>query len=212
MNGIGYEKKRVQGITLTFTYPDNLASLTPSWYRPLHRILTSGNKKNSPKFPWRSSSWSIVETRLPYKIGDAAWCPTFDPVSNGVDPSSENNDKWATRNGSSASLQMVDITKNRSNQERKFISITWQSTTNDVRHEGIATRISHSQSRNNWRGYRQSRKTRMAKFCCSLWMLDNLKVVWPRQYLVIQPSHILPHIIRTSSEDLRGAMRPEFWA
>ena len=85
-------------------YLEILDRVTPSWYRPLQRMLTSGKRKKRPLFPWRSSSCSTTDTRLPYNIGGDWELPMYDPISNGVKPSPENNDKCAMRNGNSVSL------------------------------------------------------------------------------------------------------------
>ena len=86
-----------------------LDRVTPSWYRPLQRMLTSGKRKKRPLFPWRSSSCSTTDTRLPYNIGgDRDWpLPMQDPISSDVRPSPENNDRCAIRNGNSVSLERV---------------------------------------------------------------------------------------------------------
>jgi hypothetical protein len=67
-------------------------------------MLTSGKRKKRPLFPWRSSSCSTTDTRLPYNIGGDWDLPMYDPISNDVKPSPENNDKCAMRNGNSVSL------------------------------------------------------------------------------------------------------------
>ena len=72
-------------------------------------MLTSGKRKKRPLFPWRSSSCSTTDTRLPYNIGgDRDWpLPMQDPISSDVRPSPENNDRCAIRNGNSVSLERV---------------------------------------------------------------------------------------------------------